>query len=164
MKTSKYFTAKYFVSYCGFTCSVCGPFTKNEERIQKFIKTGDTDYIFKNDLGKDCFQHVMPYGKYKDLTKRTESEKVLWGKTFEIASNPKYDEYQRGLASMVYKFLIKSQKAVALNLYQINNLQINFINQLLENLIKEVFILHLKTIFGVLISWYAINKKMQQRN
>ena len=53
---------------------------------------------------------------------------------------------------MVYKFLIKSQKAVALNLYQINNLQINFINQLLENLIKEVFILHLKTIFGVLIS------------
>ena len=46
----------------------------------------------------------MGYGKYKDLVKRTQSDKVLQDKPFKIASNPKYDGYQTGLASMVYKF------------------------------------------------------------
>ena len=45
----------------------------------------------------------MAYGKLKDLTKRTEPDKVLRIKAFEIERNPKYDGYQRGLASMVYK-------------------------------------------------------------
>ena len=49
----------------------------------------------------------MAYGKLKDLAKRTQSEKVLRDKTFKIASNPKHDGYQRGLASMVYKFFDK---------------------------------------------------------
>ena len=49
----------------------------------------------------------MAYGKCKDLTKRTESDKVLRDKAFKIASNPKYDGYQRGLASIVYKILDK---------------------------------------------------------
>ena len=92
----------------GFTCSACVPFTKNKERIQKFMQTGNTNYIYKNDLDKACFQHDMAYGKYKDLTKRTQSDKVLRDKAFEIASNPKYDGYKRGLASMVYKFFIKN--------------------------------------------------------
>ena len=82
----------------GFTYSACGPFTKNRERFQKFMQTGNTDYIYKNDLDKTCFQHDMAYGEYKDLTKRTQSDKVLRDKAFEIASNPKYDGYQRGLA------------------------------------------------------------------
>ena len=46
----------------------------------------------------------MTYGKYKNLTKRTQSDKNLRDKAFEIASDPKYDGYQRGLASKVYKF------------------------------------------------------------
>ena len=46
----------------------------------------------------------MAYGKYKDLTKRTESDKDLEDKAFKIASNPKYDGYKTGLASMVYRF------------------------------------------------------------
>ena len=49
----------------------------------------------------------MTYGKSKDLVKRTQSDKVLRDKAFKIASDPKYDGYQRGLASMVYKFLDK---------------------------------------------------------
>ena len=49
----------------------------------------------------------MAYGKYKDLTKRTQSDKVLKDKAFEIASNPKYDRYQRGLASMIFTFFDK---------------------------------------------------------
>ena len=91
----------------GFTYSACGPFTKNKERIQKFKETGDTSYIYKNELDKACFQHDMAYGKSKDLVKRTQSDKVLRDKAFKIASNPKYDGYQRGLASMVYNFFDK---------------------------------------------------------
>ena len=70
------------------------------KRIQKFKKTGNTNYIYRNDLDKACFQHHMAYGRYKDLTKRTQSGKVLRDKAFEVTSNPKYDGYQRGLASM----------------------------------------------------------------
>ena len=89
----------------GFTYSACGPFTKNKERIQKFKETGDTSYIYKNELDKACFQHDMAYGDFKDLARRTASDKVLRDKEFNIAKNPIYDGYQRGLASMVYKML-----------------------------------------------------------
>ena len=91
----------------GFTFSACGLFTKNKERIQKIVQTGNTNFIYNSDLEKACFQHDMAYAKYKDLTRRTQSDKVLSDKAFEIARNPKYDEYQRGLASMVYKFFDK---------------------------------------------------------
>ena len=53
----------------GFTYSACRPFTKNKQRIQKFIQTGDTNYIDKNELDKACFQHDMAYAEYKDLEK-----------------------------------------------------------------------------------------------
>ena len=56
----------------GFTYSACGPFTKNKEIFQKFMQTGNTDYIYKNNLDKGCFQHDMTYCKYKDLAKRKE--------------------------------------------------------------------------------------------
>ena len=87
----------------GFTYSTCGPFTKNKERIQKFKQTGDSRYIYKNELDETCFQHDMPYGDFKHLKKRAASDKVLRDKAFNIAKDPKYDGYQRGLASMVYK-------------------------------------------------------------
>ena len=93
-----------------FTDSFCGQFTKNKQRIQKFMQTGDTNYIYKNELHKACLQHDMAYGKYKDLEKRTQSDKVLKDKAFEIASNPKYDGYQSGVAAMVYKFFYKKSK------------------------------------------------------
>ena len=54
-----------------FTYRACGPFTKNEERIEKFMQTGNTDFIYKNELDKACFQHDMAYGKTKVLAKRT---------------------------------------------------------------------------------------------
>ena len=90
----------------GFTYDACGPFTKNKERIEKFMQTRNTDYIYKNDHDKPCFQHDVAYGKYIDLIKITQSDKVLRDKAFEIASNPKYG-YQRGSASMIYKFFDK---------------------------------------------------------
>ena len=93
-----------------FTYSACGPFTKNKERIKKFKETGDTSYIYKNELDKACFQHDMAYGDFKDLTKRTIADKVLRNKAFKSASGQKYDGYQRGLASMVYKFFDKKSQ------------------------------------------------------
>ena len=81
----------------GFTYNSSGPFTKNKKRIQKFKETGDSRYIYKNELDKACFQHDMAYGDFK----------VLRNKAFHIAKDPKYDGYQRGSASMVYKFFDK---------------------------------------------------------
>ena len=91
----------------GFTCSACGPFTKNKERIQKFKETGDTSYVYKSKLDKACFQRDMAYGDFKDLKRRMASDEILRDKAFNIAKYPKYDGYQRGLASMVYNFFVR---------------------------------------------------------
>ena len=90
-----------------FVYSACGPFTRNKERIKKFKRTGDTCYIYRNELDKACFQHDSAYADHKDLINRTKSDKVLRDNAYDIASNPEYDGYQRGLASMVYKFFDK---------------------------------------------------------
>ena len=87
----------------GFTYSSCVPFTRNKQRIQTFMQMGDTNYIYKNEPHKACFQHDMAYEDFKDLEKRIPSDKVLKDKVFAIANNPKYDGYQRGLASVIYK-------------------------------------------------------------
>ena len=63
------FTYEMHLRQPGFTYSACGPFTKNKERIQKFKQTGDSRYIYKNELAKACFQHDMAYGDFKDFKK-----------------------------------------------------------------------------------------------
>ena len=90
-----------------FVYSACGPFTRHKERIKEFKRTGDTRYIYRNDLDKACFQHDSAYADHKDLINRTEADKVLRDQAYDIASNTKYDGYQRGLASMVYNFFDK---------------------------------------------------------
>ena len=116
----------------GFTYSAGGPFTKNKERIQKFKETGDTSYIYKNELDKACFQHDVAYGDFKDLKRRTASHNILRDKAFNIAKNPKYDGYQRGLASMVYKFFDKKSKGGGVNI------QLEFNEQLAKELHKPI--------------------------
>ena len=69
----------------------CGPFTKHKEIIKRFKETGDTRYIYRYDLDKACFQHDAAYADSKYLTKRTQSDKVLRDKAFNIASNANYD-------------------------------------------------------------------------
>ena len=91
----------------GFVYSACGPFTRHKERIKEFKRIGDTRHIYRNELDKACFQHDSAYADHKDLINRTEADKVLRDKAYDIASNPEYDGYQRGLASMVYKFFDK---------------------------------------------------------
>ena len=61
----------------GFTYSACDQFTKNKERIENFMQIGNTNFVYKNELDKGCFQHDMAYGKSKNLAKRTQSDKVL---------------------------------------------------------------------------------------
>ena len=90
-----------------FVYSAGGPFTRHKERIKEFKRTGDTRYYYRNELDKACFQHDSAYADHKDLINRTEADKVLRNKAYDIASNPEYDGYQRGLASMVYKFFDK---------------------------------------------------------
>ena len=101
------FMSQMHLKQLGFTYSAYGPFTKNKERIKKFKETGDTKYIYRNELGKACFHNDIAYGDFKDLARRTASDKVLRAKAFSIAKNPKCDGYQRGLPSMVYKFFDK---------------------------------------------------------
>ena len=90
-----------------FVYSACGPFTTHKERIKEFKRTRDTRYIYRNELDKDCFHYDSANANHKDLINRTKADKVLRDKAYNIAGNPKYDGYQRGLASMVYKFFDK---------------------------------------------------------
>ena len=86
---------------------VCGPFTKHHERIQKFRETCNLKYLYRNELDKACFAHDAAYSDSKDLAKRTFSDKILKDRAYEIARNCNYNEYQRALTSMVYKFFDK---------------------------------------------------------
>ena len=88
-------------SHSLLTVHAVGPFTKNKERIEKFKETGDTKYIYRNELNKACFLHDMTYGDFKDLARRTAADNVLRDKAFNIAKDPRYDGYRCGLASMV---------------------------------------------------------------
>ena len=125
------FMPEMYLRQPGFTYSACGPFTKNKEKIQKFIQTGDKRYIYQNNLDKTCFQYDMAYGSYKDSVKRTESDmaygsykdsakrtesgKVLGNKAFKFTSNPTYDGYEKVLAAIVYKFFDKKSAAIRAN-------------------------------------------------
>ena len=113
----------------GFTYSACGPFTRNKEIIEKFMQTGNVDFIYRNELDKACFQH--------DLEKRIQSDKVLTDKTFQIANDPNMMVIKEDYLEWFTGFLIRSQKEKILTLNHIINLHINFIRRLLENLRAE---------------------------
>ena len=109
----------------GFTYSVCGSFTINKERIETLMQTGNTDFIYKNELDKACFQYDMAYGKSKDLTKRSQLNKVYRDKAFKTADDPKYDGYQKRLVSVVYKLFDKKSRGSGVATepnYQLENL------------------------------------------
>ena len=107
------------------------------------ILTGDTSYIYKNELDKACFEHDMAYGDFKDLKRRTASDKILRDKAFNIAKNPKYDRYYRGLASMVYKFFDKKSTGSSMankpNYQLANKLHIPIIRKFLKRKVYSGF-------------------------
>ena len=122
---------------------------KKQRKNKKIKETGDSRYIYQNGLDKACFLQDMAYEDFKDLTRRTASNKMLCDKAINITQNPKYDGYQRGLASMVYNFLIKNPLCLQINLlpveqlktkiFQTKNYLKNCRNQLLENSRKEKY-------------------------
>ena len=118
-----------------FVYSACGRFTRHKERIKKFKQTGDTRYIYRNELDKACFQHDSVYADQKDLINRTEADKVLRDKAYDIASNPEYDSYQRGLASMIYKFFDK--KSIGSGTTKLKDSSLILANELHEPVIKK---------------------------
>ena len=112
---------------------------KNKERFQKFKDTGDINYIYKNKLDKACFQHDIAFGDFKDLARRTAYDKVLRDKAFNIAKNPKYDGYQKGLASIVYKFFDKKSAVSSVNTHENNEHPLDLATQkLAEELHKPI--------------------------
>ena len=130
----------------GFTYSACASFTKNKERIQKFKETGDSRYIYQNELHKAFILRDMAYEDFKDLTRRAASDKIFCNKAFNIAKNPKYDGYQRGLGSMVYKFFDKKASGGATKNENISNkelageLQKPIIKKLKKGEVQPIFI------------------------
>ena len=124
----------------GLTYSACGPFTKNKEKIITFMQTRNTNFIYKNYLDKACFQYDAAHAASKDLARITQSDKVWIDKDFEIAGNPKYDGYQRGLATMMYNDIQKSSGsgvAMLTNKSNVNFLpNYQFANELCKQIIR----------------------------
>ena len=98
----------------GFSYSACGPFTKNKERIKKFKETGDISYIYKDELDKACFQHDMASGDFKDLARRTASDKVLRVKHLILLKILNMMDIKEALLLWFSNFFIKSRKGVVL--------------------------------------------------
>ena len=105
-----------------FIYSACSPLTKNKERIKNFKETEDSRYIYQNKLDKAVFQHDMAYGDFKDWNRKAAADKVLCEKAFDIAKNKKYDGYEHGFASMVYKFFYKKTSGGAAMLARLETL------------------------------------------
>ena len=123
------------------TQSACGPFTKNKEKIQKLKETGSSRYFSQNEVDKAYFQHNMADGDFKYLTRQKASDKILHDRAFDISKNPKYDGYQRGLASMVYNFFNKkSALLTGKSAYSCDIKKENMsIKELAEELHKPIF-------------------------
>ena len=96
----------------GFIYRACGPLIKNKKIIEKVKETGNSRYIYQNELDKACFQYDMAYGDFKDLPRTTVSDKALGNKAFNIAKNPKHYEF---LLQWFTNFLIKSLLVVLLH-------------------------------------------------
>ena len=123
---------------------------KTRKESKSLKKLRDTKYIYRNELDKSCFQHDMAYGDFKDLAKISAADKVLRDKAFNIPKYPKYDEYQRGLASVVYKFFDKRTAGSGINSMPQNE-------QLVEEFHKPIIIKFRKTyqksIFNIQIQY-----------
>ena len=146
-----------------FVYSACGPFTRHKERIKEFKRTGDTRLLYRNGLDKACFKHDAAYAKYKDVENRLMSDQKLRYSAYDIASNPKYVGYQRGLASMVYKYFDSkvalldkktmsdkgNAKHSSLERMENNKILAEELHKpVIKNLIKEKYIRNLKIIYG----------------
>ena len=115
----------------------CCPFTRHIQRINDFIKDGKLSHILKNRLDAACFQHDSAYAEYKDRLNRRQSDVVLKNKALKIAMDPRINEYQRGLASMVYKCFDERTKGSGLKYDKKLNENKQLANELHKPIIKN---------------------------
>ena len=139
-----------------------------KKELKSLNKQVDTRFIYRNDLDKACFQHDSAYADHKDLINRTKSDKVLRDKAYNIASNPEYDGYQRGLASMVYKFFDK--KSMGSGVKKLKNSSLILADELHKLVIKKfnkrkVYSQFKDNIWGVdLADMQSLRKKIKVLN
>ena len=96
----------------GFSYSASGPFTKNKERVETYIQTANTDHICRDDPDKACVQYDMAYGKYIDLTKRTQSDKFLKDKGLKLLPIQNMMDIKEDYLQWFTSFLTKNLLAV----------------------------------------------------
>ena len=96
----------------GFTYSACGPFTENEERIQKFKEARESRNSNQNELDKGCFQHDMVYGDFKDLPRRTDFVKLLRVKHLILLKIQNIMNINMNLLQWFITFLIKKSSVI----------------------------------------------------
>ena len=142
------------------TYSACGPFTRHKDRINKFIQTDDTNYIYKNELDKVCFAYDAAYSAFKDTKNTTAADKILRDKVYEIAKDPKYYGSQRGLTSMVYKFFNKNTAGRGVtSITQNEQLAEELHKPIIRKLKKrKAYSAYIKLCLGCRFGRYAINK------
>ena len=92
----------------GLTYSAGGPFTENKERINKFKETRDSRYIYQSELDKACLQHDKTYADFKDLNRKSITDKVLHYKLFNTAKVKNMMHINVELLQWFIKFLIKN--------------------------------------------------------
>ena len=109
------------------------------------MKDGRLSHILKNRLDATCFQQDSSYAKHKDRANRRQSDIVLKNKALKIATDPRVNGYQRGLASMVYKFFNEKTKESGIN--NKGNLLVN--SQLAEEFHKPIIKNFEDNIWGV---------------
>ena len=107
------FMPEMHIKQPGFTHNTCGPFTKNKDRIQKSKEREETSYIYKNELNKACLQYDMAYGDFKDIARRTASDKFLRDNAI-LLKIPTTMDIKKGLLLSFANFSIKCQKVVVL--------------------------------------------------
>ena len=132
---------KWILDNQGLSIVLVDHLQKIKKEYKSLNKLEIQDIFYKNELDKACFEHDMAYGDFKDLKRITADDEVLRDKAFNIAKTPKYDRYQRGLASMVYKFFDKKTKGSGVTLANksaIKSIPQN--EQLAEELHKPVII------------------------
>ena len=132
------------------THSDCGPFTRPKDRINRFIQTDGTNYIYKNKLDKACFAYDAAYTDFKDIKNRTAADKILRDKAYKIAKDPKHYGSQRGLASLLYKCFDKKTKGSGVNSISYNKQLANELHKpIIRKFKKGKYIQNLKTVFGL---------------
>ena len=148
----------------GFIYSACGSLTKSNERIQKFKETGDSRYIYQNELDEACFQHHMAYGDFKYLTRKTTSDKILRDKVFNIAKTSKYDGISWRITKLINRKFKKRKVPSPFidNIWCVDLADIQLINQFNKEIIflscvikiysKYAWVIPLKNKLGITIT------------